>query len=145
MQPEKTVATSTRLLQCAETWDRAGDLQIFSLTLSQLSYRGSKNFHNVFYIVFKRVLQVCKDYIVFTRILQGFYKVFTRFPQGCYKVFTRLFTRLLQGFYKAFRSFFTMLLEVFYKVFTRFLESVCFTRLLQGFYKVFARPLQGIS
>ena len=25
----------------AETWDRAEDLQIFSLTLSQLSYRGS--------------------------------------------------------------------------------------------------------
>ena len=24
----------------AETWDRAGDLQIFSLMLSQLSYRG---------------------------------------------------------------------------------------------------------
>ena len=24
----------------AETWDRTGDLQIFSLTLSQLSYRG---------------------------------------------------------------------------------------------------------
>ena len=25
----------------AETWDRTGDLQIFGLTLSQLSYRGS--------------------------------------------------------------------------------------------------------
>ena len=24
----------------AETWDRAGDLQIFNLTLSQLSYMG---------------------------------------------------------------------------------------------------------
>ena len=25
----------------AETWDRAGGVQIFSLTLSQLSYRGN--------------------------------------------------------------------------------------------------------
>ena len=29
--------------EVAETWDRTGDLQIFSLTLSQLSYRGSAN------------------------------------------------------------------------------------------------------
>ena len=29
--------------ECAETRDRTGDLQIFSLTLSQLSYRGFVN------------------------------------------------------------------------------------------------------
>ena len=34
------VADKQRLLQYAETRDRTGDLQIFSLTLSQLSYRG---------------------------------------------------------------------------------------------------------
>ena len=32
----------------AETRDRTGDLQIFSLTLSQLSYRGFEIFESVF-------------------------------------------------------------------------------------------------
>ena len=35
------VALPLRREKCAETRDRTGDLQIFSLTLSQLSYRGS--------------------------------------------------------------------------------------------------------
>jgi hypothetical protein len=36
----ENVAQEERLSQDAETRDRTGDLQIFSLTLSQLSYRG---------------------------------------------------------------------------------------------------------
>ena len=36
------------LNQNAETRDRTGDLQIFSLTLSQLSYRGSGRFYRVY-------------------------------------------------------------------------------------------------
>ena len=32
-----------RIVKNAEAWDRAGDLQIFGLTLSQLSYRGLAN------------------------------------------------------------------------------------------------------
>ena len=37
LQKRKTIAT------IAETQDRTGDLEIFSLTLSQLSYRGFRN------------------------------------------------------------------------------------------------------
>ena len=32
-----------RIVENAEAWGRAGDLQIFGLTLSQLSYRGLAN------------------------------------------------------------------------------------------------------
>ena len=39
----------------AETQDRTGDLQIFSLTLSQLSYRGSCEFANVKHICLRAV------------------------------------------------------------------------------------------
>ena len=34
-------------MKTAETRDRTGDLQIFSLTLSQLSYRGLQNLNNL--------------------------------------------------------------------------------------------------
>ena len=37
------VCQSLSIVKIAETRDRTGDLQIFSLTLSQLSYRGAAN------------------------------------------------------------------------------------------------------
>ena len=37
---QRTEAQASSSKDAAETRDRAGDLQIFSLTLSQLSYRG---------------------------------------------------------------------------------------------------------
>ena len=100
---KKTVATSTRPLPHAKTRDRTGDLQIFSLTLSQLSYRGSKDFYNVFHKVFKRISQgVCKDFIGFhkdfIRPLQSVYQIFTRMLQCVYKVVYKAFSRLLQSF-----------------------------------------------
>ena len=38
--PTPPIQSTLQLCSCAETRDRTGDLQIFSLTLSQLSYRG---------------------------------------------------------------------------------------------------------
>jgi hypothetical protein len=143
VQPNKTVAISTRLLPYAETRDRAGDLQIFSLTLSQLSYRGCKGFYNVLHTLFRRLLQgVCRDFIgkVFTKLLRDFHKDVTVCLQGClqgfYKAFTKCLTvfydafrGLLQGVYKDFRGFFS---QGFYKAFTRFSQG-----LYKAFYKVF--------
>jgi hypothetical protein len=105
--------------QYAKTRDRAGDLQIFSLTLSQLSYRSSKDFFPLPVRATQSPSEVaatgkCSR----TRCLEGFYKV------GVFIVFS-------QGFYKVFKQFL--------KDFTKILQCVCnvvykaFTKLLQSF------------